>query len=382
MKNKFSSLLCLLLVLAILLSAFASSLLFSTKTNAMAESYTSAKAMCVMESGSKRVLASKNENTKLAMASTTKIMTAITAIESGKDLDIPFEISKKAVGISGTSLYLRQGEVMTLRNLLYGLMLVSGNDASVAIGEYVSGNVNKFVEKMNAKAREIGATNSHFDNTHGLDSKTHYTTAYDLALITSYAMNNKIFKEIVSCKNTKITNQEGKTRYLKNKNKLLSSLDGCNGVKTGFTDDAGRCLVTSCERDGMNVVCVVLNCGPMFEESAQLLDNAFKEYQLIDLTCGYAYKNKLKVEEGESEEVKIGTKESFFYPLKKNELKKIKYTYKIEDSITAPVENGQEVGEVKIFLDNDLLFSEKFYTMENVRRNSIFKKFFDVIEQW
>ena len=382
MKNKFSSLLCLLLVLAILLSVFASSLLFSTKTNALAESYTSAKAMCVMESGSKRVLASKNENTKLAMASTTKIMTAITAIESGKDLDIPFEISKKAVGISGTSLYLRQGEVMTLRNLLYGLMLVSGNDASVAIGEYVSGNVNKFVEKMNAKAREIGATNSHFDNTHGLDSKTHYTTAYDLALITSYAMNNKIFKEIVSCKNTKITNQEGKTRYLKNKNKLLSSLEGCNGVKTGFTDDAGRCLVTSCERDGMNVVCVVLNCGPMFEESAQLLDNAFKEYQLIDLTCGYAYKNKLKVEEGESEEVKIGTKESFFYPLKKNELKKIKYTYKIEDSITAPVENGQEVGEVKIFLDNDLLFSEKFYTMENVRRNSIFRKFFDVIEQW
>ena len=382
MKNKFSSLLCLLLVLAILLSVFASSLLFSTKTNALAESYTSAKAMCVMESGSKRVLASKNENIKLAMASTTKIMTAITAIESGKDLDIPFEISKKAVGISGTSLYLRQDEVMTLRNLLYGLMLVSGNDASVAIGEYVSGNVNKFVDKMNAKAREIGATNSHFDNTHGLDSKTHYTTAYDLALITSYAMNNKIFKEIVSCKNTKITNQEGKTRYLKNKNKLLSSLEGCNGVKTGFTDDAGRCLVTSCERDGMNVVCVVLNCGPMFEESAQLLDNAFKDFQLIDLTCSYAYKNKLKVEEGESEEVKIGTKESFFYPLKKNELKKIKYTYKIEDSITAPVEKGREVGEVKIFLDNDLLFSEKFYTMENVRRNSIFRKFFDVIEQW
>ena len=382
MKNKFSSLLCLLLVLAILLSVFASSLLFSTKTNALAESYTSAKAMCVMESGSKRVLASKNENTKLAMASTTKIMTAITAIESEKDLDSPFEKKKKAVGISGTSLYLRQDEVMTLRNLLYGLMLVSGNDASVAIGEYVSGNVNKFVDKMNAKAREIGATNSHFDNTHGLDSKTHYTTAYDLALITSYAMNNKIFKEIVSCKNTKITNSEGKTRYLKNKNKLLSSLDGCNGVKTGFTDDAGRCLVTSCERDGMNVVCVVLNCGPMFEESAQLLDNAFKEFQLIDLTCGYAYKNKLKVEEGESEQVKFGTNESFFYPLKKNELKKIKYTYKIEDSITAPVENGQEVGEVKIFLDNDLLFSEKLYTMENVRRNSIFKKFFDVIEQW
>ena len=335
-----------------------------------------------MESGSKRVLASKNCDTKLAMASTTKIMTAITAIESGKDLDSPFTISPKAVGVSGTSLYLRQGEVFTLRDLLYGLMLISGNDASVAIGEYVGGNVTKFVEMMNEKARSIGALNSHFDNTHGLDSKTHYTTAYDLALITSYAMANDTFREIVSCKNTKITNADGKTRYLKNKNKLLSSLVGCNGVKTGFTDDAGRCLVTSCERDGMNVVCVVLNCGPMFEESAQLLSEAFKEYHLVDLTSGYAFKDKLKVEEGEEEYVDIATFGSYCYPLKNSELRKVKYVYDIEKSVEAPVEKGREIGEVKIFIDNDLHFSEKIYTIENVRRNSIFRKLKDLIEQW
>lgn len=382
MKSKLTSIICITFVLIFLFSVCAGAVSIFTKRSAFAESYTSAKAMCVMESGSKRVLASKNCDTKLAMASTTKIMTAITAIESGKDLDSPFTISPKAVGVSGTSLYLRQGEVFTLRDLLYGLMLISGNDASVAIGEYVGGNVTKFVEMMNEKARSIGALNSHFDNTHGLDSKTHYTTAYDLALITSYAMANDTFREIVSCKNIKITNADGKTRYLKNKNKLLSSLVGCNGVKTGFTDDAGRCLVTSCERDGMNVVCVVLNCGPMFEESAQLLDEAFKEYHLVDLTSGYAFKDKLKVEEGEEEYVDIATFGSYCYPLKSSELKKVKYVYDIEKSVEAPVEKGREIGEVKIFIDNDLHFSEKIYTIENVRRNSIFRKLKDLIEQW
>ena len=385
MKNKLRSALCLLFVLIFLFAATAGglSLLFSDSNNTFAESYnTSAKAMCVMEASSQRVLAQKNSSTQLPMASTTKIMTAITAIESGVDLDKVFEISPRAVGVSGTSLYLRAGEKFTLRDLLYGLMLISGNDASVAIGEYVGGSVEKFVEMMNKKAQEIGATNSHFDNTHGLDSKNHYTTAYDLALITSYAMQNPTFKEIVSTKNIKITNSDGKNRYLKNKNKLLSSLEGCNGVKTGFTDDAGRCLVTSCERDGMDVVCVVLNCGPMFEESAALLDKAFKEYHLVDLTSGYAFKTKLKVESGQQDYVKIGTYGSYYYPLKTEELKKVKYKYTIDESVEAPVESGRAIGQVEIFIDNDLHFSEKIYTMENVRRNSIWEKLKDLIEQW
>ncbi len=385
MKNKLRSAVCLLFILIFLFSVAAGglSLIFSRNDNAFAESYnTSAKAMCVMETGSQRVLAAKNSSAQLPMASTTKIITAITAIESGVDLDKVFEISPKAVGVSGTSLYLRAGEKFSLRDLLYGLMLISGNDASVAIGEYVGGSVEKFVEMMNKKAEKIGALNSHFDNTHGLDSKTHYTTAYDLALITSYAMQNPIFKEIVSTKNIKITNNDEKNRYLKNKNKLLSSLDGCNGVKTGFTDDAGRCLVTSCERDGMDIVCVVLNCGPMFEESAALIDKAFKEYHLVDLTCGYAFKTKLKVESGQQDYVKIGTYGSYYYPLRTDELKKVKYKYTIDESIDAPVEKGRAVGQVEIFIDNDLHFSEKIYTMENVRRNSIWEKLKDLIEQW
>ncbi len=385
MKNKLISALCLLFVIIFLFSVFAGglSLLFHENERVFAESYnTSAKAMCVMEAHSQRVLAQKNSNVQLPMASTTKIMTAITAIESGVNLDEVFEISPKAVGVSGTSLYLRAGEKFSLRDLLYGLMLISGNDASVAIGEYVGGSVEKFIDMMNNKAKEIGAINSHFDNTHGLDSKTHYTTARDLALITSYAMQNPIFKEIVSTKNIKITNSDGKNRYLKNKNKLLSKLEGCNGVKTGFTDDAGRCLVTSCERDGMNIVCVVLNCGPMFEESEVLINKAFSEYHLVDLTSGYAFKTKIKVESGQQEYVKIGTKESYYYPLKTEELKKVKYKYTIADSIEAPIESGQVVGKVEIFIDNNLHFSEKIYTMETVRRNSIWEKLKDLIEQW
>ena len=271
---------------------------------------------------------------------------------------------------------------MSTRDLLYGLMLISGNDASVAIAEHVGGSTKKFVELMNQTAVKIGATNTHFDNTHGLDSKTHYTTAHDLALITSYAMSNKTFKEIVSTKITNITNKDGKIRYLKNKNKLLNLLDGCNGVKTGYTDDAGRCLVTSCEREGMNVVCVVLNCRPMFEESAKLIDRAFEEFKMFDLTKGYSYNNVLKVNEGRQEFVKVGTKESFWFPLRDCELGKVEYEYTIMNSIDAPVTKGSEVGEIKIFIDKNLQFSEKIYTMEDVRRNSMWARMKSLIDKW
>ena len=343
---------------------------------------TSAKAMCVMEAGSKRVLCDKNSDQKLPMASTTKIMTAITAIESGFDLDEEFEISKKAVGVSGTSIYLKEGEKLTLRELLYGLMLVSGNDASVAIGEKIGNGVEYFVDMMNFKAKQIGANNTHFQNTHGLDHEGHYTTAYDLALISSYALKNETFRDIVSTKNIQITNDEGKVRYFKNKNKLLFNFDGAIGVKTGFTDDAGRCLVSAAKRDGMTIVCVVLNCGPMFEESAVLLENAFNDYKLYDLTKGYKIPNEIVVDDGRSEKVMIGTGGSFYYPLKADELEKIKYEYFIDEKVQAPVSKGDEIGQIKIFLDKNLLFSEKIFTIEDVRTKGVLQKIIDVISQW
>lgn len=384
-SEKLTKTICFIFAVVFLLTAFIGSVLAiqNTVKEASAQTfYSSAKAMCVMESGSGRVLACKNENSQLAMASTTKIMTAITALENAKDLDEVFEISPKAVGVPGTSIYLRKDEKMTLRQLLYGLMLVSGNDASVAIGEKVGGTVNNFVEMMNKTALKIGAKNSHFDNTHGLDSKKHYTTAYDLALITSYALKNPIFKEIVSCKNIKIVSDQGKTRYLKNKNKLLNSFIGCNGVKTGFTDDAGRCLVSSAERDGMQVVCVVLNCGPMFEECSTLMEQAFATYRLYDLTANYAFPRKIKVEEGEKDYVCVESRERFLYPLSQGELENVSYKYNLIDCVQAPVEKDSEVGKVEVYFNNDLLFEEKIFTIESVRGNTIWQKLKKVIGIW
>ena len=353
-----------------------------TNQNSSAEVYTSAKSMCVIESSSKRVLYSKNEEQKLPMASTTKIMTAITAIESGVDLDTYFEIPHEAVGISGTSIYLRDGERLTIRDLLYGLMLVSGNDASYAIGEYVGGGVEHFIDMMNWKARQIGAFNTHFANTHGLDEEGHYTTAHDLALITSYALKNDVFREIVSTKDMQITNEDGKVRYFRNKNKLLSVLDGAIGVKTGYTGDAGRCLVSAVERGNMQIVCVVLDCKPMFEESAELLNKAFEEYELINLSQNLEFEKTVPVNGGCKDSVKVSDIKACYYPIKKGEKESISVEVNMQESVDAPIKKGDEIGEIRIFINKDLLFSEKIFTMEDVKEKGVLQKIGDVISQW
>ncbi|MGN1201554.1 MAG: D-alanyl-D-alanine carboxypeptidase family protein [Candidatus Caccovivens sp.] len=343
---------------------------------------TSARSAVVLETSTKRKLFAQNENQKLPMASTTKIMTAITAIENCSDLDEKFEISKKAVGVPGTSLYLREGDVYSTRDLLYALMLISGNDASVAIAEHVAGSTSEFVTKMNELAKKIGVKNTHFANTHGLDADGHYTTAYDLAVITAYALENDTFREIVSTKNTKITNGEGENRYLKNKNKLLNTLEGCIGVKTGFTDDAGRCLVSAIEKNGMRLVCVVLNCGPMFEESATLLKACSEDYALYDLTAMYDFDDIVNVLNGREDTAKIGTFEHFYYPLTKKEKEHLNFVYTYPKTLDAPMKNNSEIGKVEIFLGNDLLFSEKIFTIEEVKAKSTLQRMQDFFANW
>ena len=259
---------------------------------------TSAKSMIVMETLHDKVLYSKNENTQLPMASTTKIVTAITVIENCDDLDALVTIPKGATLAEGSSIYLRANEQLTIRQLLYGLMLQSGNDAAETLAlELGNGSLENFAELMNQTAKNCGAENSNFVTPHGLDDKEHYTTAYDLAKITSYALKNPVFKEIVSCKKYIIPATEHNTaRTLLNKNKLLSSLDGCDGVKTGYTKKSGRCLVSSCTRNGMQVVCVVLNCGPMFEDSTNLINKAFEEYKLYEILPSYKFVDDVVVE--------------------------------------------------------------------------------------
>ena len=382
MKNRkiILSVVAFLLLAGILFSSF-STLFFALKASAE-NLYTSAVGGCVIEAESGRVLFEKNKDKKVPMASTTKIMTAITAIENCENLDEKFEISPKAVGVEGTSLYLRKGDVYSTRDLLYALMLISGNDASVAIAEHVAGSTSEFVTLMNELAKKIGANSTHFANTHGLDADGHYTTAYDLALITAYALNNDTFREIVSTKNTKITNSNGENRYLKNKNKLLFTLDGCIGVKTGFTNDAGRCLVSAIERNGMRLVCVVLNCGPMFEESATLLNECANRFKKVDITSLYNYNNEVEIFDGREKLAKLYTKEKFFYPLTDKEVESLEIVYTLPKFIEAPLSKDSEVGKIEVFLNKGLLFSEKVYTIEEVKSKTLWQRLKEFAGKW
>lgn len=320
--------------------------------------------ICVLEKDSGRIISEKNKDLKLPMASTTKVVTCITVIQNCSNLDEKIVVDDSAVGVEGSSIYLKKGEQISVRDLLYGLMLRSGNDSAVALAVAVSGSIKDFATKMNEVAKNAGATNSNFVNPHGLHDDNHYTTAYDLALITAYALNNPIFKDIVSTKNHIIeeTNVSEK-RYLTNKNKLLSSLDGCCGVKTGYTKKAGRCLVSACARDETTYVCVVLNCGPMFEKSAELLNFCFNNYNnelIIDKNKQISNEYVIDDKYGR---LYLYTNEDFKYPLldeEKDDIK-IKYYVNLNDA-----EVGDEVGTIQVFLDNRLLKSLKLYTMNKI----------------
>jgi len=343
----------------------------------------SAKSAFLMDAVSGRIFYSKNAEQKLAMASTTKIVTAITVLDNYKgDLDTPIKIDKRAVGISGTSIYLQPNEELTVRELLYGLMLRSGNDASVALAYEVGGSVENFCQMMNELAEKVGAENSHFVNTHGLDATEHYTTAHDLAVITAYALENENFKQIVSTKTITICKDKENTRYLMNKNKLLSNLDGCIGVKTGFTDDAGRCLVSACEREGLRLVAVVFNCGPMFEESSKMIELAFEKFKMVELLPAYNYVKSAEVNNGEDAFIGLYSKKSFYLPLSQEEESNIKIIYDAPNTLEAPLTKDEEVGKVEIYYSNHLLFSEKIYTIEGVESKLFKDKIKDILDNW
>lgn len=322
----------------------------------------SSSSEIVMEVNSKRVLYEKNAQEKKYMASTTKILTAIIIIENC-DLSKIVTVSSKTVGIEGSSIYLKAGERITVKDLLYGLMLRSGNDCAETLAVHCSGSIKDFANLMNEKAKEIGAINSNFVNPHGLHDDNHYTTAYDLALISCYAIKNPTFKEIVSTKSTKITFLESNyVRHIANKNKMLKEFDGATGIKTGFTKKAGRCLVSSCERDGLEIVSVVLNCPPMFEESKNILNNAFSSFKLYKL---FESDNIIDfiIEEVSNREVGIYVKNDIILPLLEEEFKNIEINYNYSKKVNFLLKNDQEIGTIEIYCKNNLLFVEKIYTI-------------------
>lgn len=331
-----------------------------------ASALTSARGMCVMEQDSKRVLYQKDMDIMRPNASTTKVVTAITVIQNCSDLDEVITVNDKSVGVEGTSIYLRKGEQLSVRDLLYGLMLRSGNDSAVALAYHVGGTEEQFVDMMNELCASIGTKNTHFANPHGLDEPDHYTTAYDLALVTAYALNNPIFAEIVSTKHHTIpATNISDIRYLTNKNRLLNSLDGCVGVKTGFTSRAGRCLVSAIKRNDITLVCVVLNCGPMFEESVALLNKAYSEYDFSPIVVkSEPIYNEYYVDSKRGE-LCLYADETYTYPVLESEKSKLKVVYSLYE-LKNNIKEGEEVGEISVFFDNHLQKTLKLYTISKI----------------
>ena len=348
------------------------------------ESNSSARAFSVVEANSRRELLSKNSTKNLAMASTTKIMTALVSIENCKDFDKVVDIDKRAIGIEGTSIYLTDKEHLTVKELLYGLILASGNDASVALASYFGqGNIEKFVDMMNVRAKELGANNTHFVNPHGLDAEGHYTTAHDLALISAEAIKNPIFREIVSTKRAKISgNDKVEWRYLKNKERLLNTYEGCIGIKTGFTDNAGRCNVCAVERGDMLVVCVVLNCPDMFEESARLLDKVFDMFDMMEVLPECNIISEISVTGGKKQKITAFSKKQFNYPLTEEEKSFIIVYSDLPEELTAPIEKDEIIGTITVKLNDEIIFEDSIYTMDEVEQEHIKSELEEIIENW
>ena len=335
---------------------------------------TESQAMVLVEATSGRVLVNHRGDQSLPMASLTKIITAIVAIENCKDLDAKHEIPTNSVGIEGSSIYLKAGEHLSIRELLYGLMLRSGNDSAVAIAQIIGGDVSKFLKLCNDFCKKIGAQNTHLVNPNGLHDDQHFTTAHDLAIITAYALKNDIFAQIVATKEIKIPNELGKYdhRLLKNKNRFLEMLPGADGVKTGYTKKAGRCFVGSATRssDGMKLVCVLLNCGPMFQECKAVMQIAQEQYSMQQLLPEDGYQASINITGSQQMSAMAKSKTTFCYPLTKEETDLIQIKDTIYPMYEAPIKTDQILGEVQIFLDKQLIFCDNIYSISDIENNS------------
>lgn len=287
---------------------------YGDEPNEAAMSVQKAKSGVVIEQSSRRVLLGENMHDRCYPASTTKVLTALVVLNS-LPLDKVISVPKQAEGVEGSSIYLRAGQKITVEDLLMGLMLRSGNDAAETLAIAVSGSVDGFAELMNKTAKELGAESSNFVNPHGLHDDNHYTTAYDLALITAKAYENPEFVRIVSTKKAKIT-IDGEAHYIGNKNKMLTLYEGANGVKTGYTKTSGRCLVSGAERGGMQLISVVLNYNDMWNDSMRLLNYGFENFEMTSYEKAFANKSD-NAKAIEITGVQIDP-ENFRYPLRRD----------------------------------------------------------------
>ena len=353
------------------------------------------RSAVVIDRKSKAVIYGKNDNVKKAMASTTKIMTAMVVIQN-TNLNNIVEISKKAAGTGGSRLGLKAGDKITVKDLLYGLLLRSGNDCAVALAEYVAGSVQEFSNLMNQNAQMLDLNNTHFVTPHGLDEEEHYTTAYELAILADYALNNEVFAQIVNTKSYTINiNKNSKT--LNNTNELLGNLNGVYGVKTGFTNGAGRCLVTSIKRGNLDVICVVLGADTKKDrtrDSAKLIEYTFNKYEEIDIKekikesfekWNEINGNRINIEKGESSklELTLNDKDKIFtYPIEKGTEDNINIEINANLKLKAPVLENTNIGKIKVYYNAKELLEIDILNINKINKKRIKNYMSDIFKNY
>lgn len=338
-----------------------------------------AKNMILIEMETGRVLYEKQAHTRIPMASTTKIMTALVVLETAKLEDI-VTVSKRAAQIGGSTMHLKQGEQISVKGLMYGLLLRSGNDAAIALAEHVAGSVEAFCELMNDKAKQLGAYNTNFSSPHGLDKDNHYTTAAELALVTKEAMQNSTFREMIATKSISI---EGHT--MSNTNNLLYANNGIDGVKTGFTSKAGRCIVITAERNGMRIIGVILGCNSTNQRTSdglKMTEFAYNNYEMCTLYEENSSFGKVKVEKGKAPSVNLITREAIRLPLTNDEKNNLKYEINYESVSKTEVFKGDILGELNIKCGDEILYTCPLYADSTCKRKTFFDYIKEIFNKW
>ena len=340
-----------------------------TSSNFSEEPLINSRSAIVFDRNSKQVLFGKNENEKRKMASTTKIMTAIIVIENAK-LDDIVKVSAKAAGTGGSRLGLHTNDKISVLNLLYGLLLCSGNDAAVALAEHVGGSLPDFASLMNKKCNELGLSSTNFVTPHGLDNENHYTTAYELALITDYALKNDTFKNIVGTKNYTIT-INSYSKNLSNTNELLGALDGVYGVKTGFTNGANRCLVTSVKRGDLDIICIVLGADTKKDrtkDSIELINYVFNNFEIVNIKEKIFNEfNNWKIYNSSNFVVAKGVSNNIdlvlddlkfdYLPVNRNDIDSLSIYIYCDYNFQAPLKANSIIGYISVSLQNETILT-------------------------
>ncbi len=366
----------------IIVSLFIGLVLGSATKNIFAAPELSADGAALMDVDSKRIIFTKNPNKELPMASTTKVMTGIIAVEKDS-LGGTIKASEEASEVIGSSIYLKEDEKLSMENMLYGLMLESGNDAAHAIAEHISGDVDSFNNLMNKRARELGAVSTNFQNPHGLPAKNHYTTAKDLLILSRHAISQPVLARIFSTKNKIIPgpDEEVKFRFLRNTNKLLGKYPGADGVKTGWTEKAGRCLIFSASKDGRQLVGTLLNAPEMYEDAQKLLDWGFSSYEQVELLEKGEEIERIEVKNSD-EEVILLLDQKVVLPLKESERNKISFLIKPESTIEAPIEAGKQIASLEVVLDGEVIFESNLKAKNEVESPGFWDRLKGFIFNW